>query len=282
MYQEISTTQITRDGNPIYIHSWSNNVPERVLVCIQGLGGHGGYYDVLAEALCHQGTAVVAPDLRGHGESHGTRGDVSNFEVYLRDVDCAIIWAKARWPDLPIFLLGESMGSSIAIGSITTIDQDQTKAKITGLILVSPVLRAIVQPSLREVWRGTQALLTPTRPLIAVTGHEDQGCREPSFNERLRADPLFIRHVSMRFLFTITNWLKQMQKRARQVTLPLLVMQGERDYIAHPAGSRQFLSNVGSQDVENKIFSDAYHCLFHDPVTPSVLHTLSTWLSKHS
>ncbi len=282
MSKEIGTTQITQDGNTIYIHSWNSGTPERVLICIQGLGGHGGYYDVLADALCHQGTVVVAPDLRGHGHSHGKRGDIANFELYLQDINCTIKWAKQCWPDLPIFLLGESMGSSISIGYLTSTYQGQPAEKISGLVLVSPVLQPIVQPSLSEIWRATRALFTPTRPLIAVTGHEDQGCREAAFNDRLRADALFIRHVSIRFLFTITNWLKQMQKRASQITLPLLMLQGENDYVAHPAGSKLFLHNVGSRDVESKIFKDAYHCLLHDPVTPTLLQMLSTWLDAHS
>jgi alpha-beta hydrolase superfamily lysophospholipase len=278
MSEENSTTQITNDGTTIHIHTWSNSTPERVLVCIQGLGGHGGYYDVLAEALVPENTIVIAPDLRGHGHSHGKRGDIASFEPYLQDVDSAIMWARQNWPTLPLFLLGESMGSSIAIGYITMHPTRQ----ISGLALVSPVLRATVQPSLTEVARGTRALLTPTRPLIPVTGREELGCRENAFNDRLRADPLFIRQVSMRFLITITNWLKLMQKRAGQVTLPLLVLQGEHDYVAHPAGTREFLRNVASKDVENKLFHEAYHCLFHDPATSEVFLTLNRWLRTHS
>jgi alpha-beta hydrolase superfamily lysophospholipase len=280
MSKESFTTLTTSDATSIYVRSWMGEGAKHILLCIQGLGGHGGYYDVLGDALCAQGTIVVAPDLRGHGQSQGRRGDIGGFGAYLQDIDCVVAWIREQWVELPIFLLGESMGSSIAIGYLT--HPKPLEVEIAGLALVSPLLRPIVHPSIQEVRRGVRAFFTPTRPLMAVTGREDLGCREQAFNDRLRSDPLFIRYVSIRFLLSVSNWLKQMQKRAKNITLPLLVLRGERDYVAHPAGTEQFLKEVGSLDVESRTFQGAYHCLFHDPVTPEILQMLQHWLDIHT
>src|SRR5207248_2483063 len=105
----------------------------------QGLGGHGGYYKALASHLAAEGTVVIAPDLRGHGRSEGTRGDIDRFDRYLEDVDTAVTWARTCWPNKPVILLGESMGASIAIQYIATIEIPLSGRKSVGLPNLKPV-----------------------------------------------------------------------------------------------------------------------------------------------
>src|SRR6266516_7016630 len=96
--KEIETMLSSQDGISIFVCAWIPDNPQRVLVCVQGLGGHGGYYQELAYQLAFENTIVVAPDLRGYGLSEGMRGDVNGFNHYLADVDSAVTWASATWP----------------------------------------------------------------------------------------------------------------------------------------------------------------------------------------
>lgn len=257
--------------------------PQRVLVCIQGLGGHGGYYEELAHQLALDGTILVAPDLRGHGHSEGKRGDIDYFDRYLGDVDAAINWARTSWPDKPIFVLGESMGASIAIQYIASFEYHITSIPIAGLVLVSPVLSPAIRPTVTEVIRYISSLfLAPSRPTIAVTGREELGCRDPVFNERLRADPLFVRHVSARFMTRLTFWLWQSKHKAYQINLPLLVLLGGRDYVARRTGTSTFLRHVPAREQRIVTFPRAYHSLLHDPDTPAIVKVLASWLAAHS
>ena len=86
LLEVIETTITTNDEVNIFIHAWVPGNAQRILLCIQGLGGHGGYYEELACQLALEGTIVVAPDLRGHGRSEGVRGDSDGFDRYLADV----------------------------------------------------------------------------------------------------------------------------------------------------------------------------------------------------
>jgi len=65
--KEIETMLSSKDGVSIFVRAWIPDNPQRVLVCVQGLGGHSGYYRELACQVALNGTIVVAPDLRGHG-----------------------------------------------------------------------------------------------------------------------------------------------------------------------------------------------------------------------
>src|SRR6266516_8163852 len=206
--KEKETMLSSEDGISIFVRAWIPDKPQRVLVCVQGLGGHGGYYRELACQVALNGTIVVAPDLRGHGHSAGVRGDIDRFDRFVMDVDSAVTWASATWPDTPIFVLGESMGASIAIQYIVSEKYCANQIPIAGLVFVSPVLSSAIRPTFHELILFPPSLLiAPKTPSIAVTGREELGCRDSAFNALLRADPLFVRLVSVRFLTRLTVWL---------------------------------------------------------------------------
>ena len=280
--EEIEATLSSNDGIKIFVRAWIPDNPQRVLVCVQGLGGHGGYYKELAYQLAFEDTIVVAPDLRGHGLSEGVRGDINGFDRYLADVDSTVTWAKASWPDTPIFVLGESMGASIAIQYVASGLYCANQIPLAGLVFVSPVLSSAVHPTFHEVMRFVRSLLiAPKKTSIAVTGREELGCRDPAFNALLRADPRFVRLVSVRFLTRLTVWLWQSKHKARQINLPLLVLLGGRDYVARRSGTSAFLRRVPAREQRIVTFPQAYHCLLRDPDTPAVVRVMTAWLAAH-
>jgi acylglycerol lipase len=275
----IETLLITKDGISIFVHAWIPDNPQRILICVQGLGGHGGYYKELAHLMALKGTIIVAPDLRGHGHSEGVRGDIDRFGCYVMDVDVAVSWAITIWPDTPIFVLGESMGATIAIQYIARGLYRTHQIPIVGLVFVSPVLSSAVRPTFGEVVHFMRSLLTaPTHPSVAVTGREELGCRDPAFNALLRADPLFVRLVSARFIIRLTLWLWQSKRKAAKINLPLLVLLGGRDYIARRSGTQAFLRRVAAREQRIVTFPQAYHCLLRDPDTPDVVGVVNAWL----
>ncbi|HVY47676.1 MAG TPA: alpha/beta fold hydrolase, partial [Minicystis sp.] len=71
----------------------------------------------LASALASRGLAVVNADLRGHGES-GPRADEGATYAYddfvTRDVTALVAAARARFPGLPVAVVGHSLGGHAA------------------------------------------------------------------------------------------------------------------------------------------------------------------------
>jgi alpha-beta hydrolase superfamily lysophospholipase len=297
---------MTRDGVSIFVRAWLPEQPQHILVCVQGLGGHGGYYEGLAGQLAPRGTITVAPDLRGHGRSCGPRGDIDRFDRYLQDIDAAVTWASACWPSIPLFVLGESMGASLAIQYVVSAAKPapivtkhhrstsgfRTRSQpqrhiippaLAGLVLVSPVLSPAIRPTIHEIMQYISSLLVhPSHPSLAVTGREEPGCRDAEFNAYLRADPLFVRLVSVRFLTQLTLWLWRTRKKAHLLDLPLLVLQGGQDKVANANGTTAFLRHVPSREKRIITFPQAYHSLLHDPDTPLVVKALSSWLAISS
>ena len=98
------------EANGISVHylDWGEGSPKHV-VLLHGLGGQGHSWDQFAQEM-RESLRVVAPDLRGHGES-GHAADGYTLDKFSADVK-----ALTRHLNLPSFdLVGHSLGALIAI-----------------------------------------------------------------------------------------------------------------------------------------------------------------------
>mgnify|MGYP003283775041 CR=1 FL=1 len=108
------------DGVRLALYHWPAEPARGVLVLVHGMAEHGDRYDRFAQAAVGRGLAVVALDLRGHGRTAavndqplgylGPQGWPGVVTDILRTAD----WAQARYPGLPLYLFGHSMGSVFA------------------------------------------------------------------------------------------------------------------------------------------------------------------------
>ena len=80
------------------------------IVIVHGLCEHQGRYDYFAEKLHQAGISTYRFDHRGHGRSEGERTYYSDFNEILDDTNVFVDLAIKENPDIPVFLLGHSMG----------------------------------------------------------------------------------------------------------------------------------------------------------------------------
>ena len=100
----------------IAAQSWRDpdRSPTYVALLAHGYGEHIGRYDHVAAALVDHGAVVYGLDHIGHGKSGGDRVIVEDFEDVVDDLDALAARARSDWPDLPMVLIGHSMGGMIA------------------------------------------------------------------------------------------------------------------------------------------------------------------------
>ena len=89
--------------------------PRAAVVFMHGLGEHrrARPYPPFYEALAAAGYAVLAFDLRGHGESQGPRLYARNLAVLTQDLSHAIALAADEANGRPVFVMGGSLGGAI-------------------------------------------------------------------------------------------------------------------------------------------------------------------------
>jgi pimeloyl-ACP methyl ester carboxylesterase len=93
------------------LHFWDwgdNGKPNLILV--HGSRDHARSWDRIAAAFCND-FRVVAPDLRGHGDSNWAPGAMYSIPEYVLDIS-ALIDIVGRWP---VYLIGHSLGGAIVL-----------------------------------------------------------------------------------------------------------------------------------------------------------------------
>lgn len=78
--------------------------------------------------LPENGIDVFLLDYRGFGHSKGS----PFIPAVFQDVEASLLWLRQRFPERPIYILGQSIGSAIATTSMALFEKDYA---INGLIL---------------------------------------------------------------------------------------------------------------------------------------------------
>ncbi|MEQ8480164.1 MAG: alpha/beta fold hydrolase [Hoeflea sp.] len=107
-----------------------------LLVFIHGSGWHGAAYDGLARRLAATGKlTVLLPDLRGHGPTPRTRGDIAYIGQFEDDI--ADLVALQRKAGQKLLIGGHSSGGGLAV----RYAGGDHGAGLDGAVLVAPFLK---------------------------------------------------------------------------------------------------------------------------------------------
>jgi pimeloyl-ACP methyl ester carboxylesterase len=138
-------TWVRAGGRALHCLVWGA-ASDPTAVLLHGNGGHAHWWDALVPALV-PGWRLVAPDLRGHGESDWAEPPAYRIEDFGGDLT-AILDALAPGP---VALVGHSMGGRVAVWYAT-----EHPARVRGLAVLDSRM-AVVQPELAAVWRARTA-----------------------------------------------------------------------------------------------------------------------------
>lgn len=109
-----------------------------VLIFYHGGGAHSGAgYQHIGNGLSNRfNIAVYTPDIRGHGNSGGEKGDTSSPEQVFDDIGFFIRYIRIKHPKKALFLGGHSSGA----GLVLNYTNFKTREKVQGYIFLSPHL----------------------------------------------------------------------------------------------------------------------------------------------
>ncbi len=123
------------DGFDSFVRELENENPKAVVQLVHGMSEHGGNYMDFAKYLNDKGYAVVIHDHRGHGKSLSERypnGHMQRASELVNDTSMVTKYIKTKYKDVPIYMLGHSMGSMTARVFLQENDDLISKLILTG------------------------------------------------------------------------------------------------------------------------------------------------------
>lgn len=262
------------DGDNLAVQDWHlppEVKPRAILLVVHGLGEHAGRYDPLARRLNAWGFAVRSYDQYGHGESGGVRGGLSHPRRLLDDLADLIESTRHRSPDVPLVLLGHSLGGLVAASFVA-----QRMLPIDGLVLSSPLLQLRLNP--------VQKLLTSLMPRLAPNLTVGNGL-DPDFLSHdlavvaaYRGDPLVHDRVSGRLAAFMASESESVRAQASGWSVPTLLLYAGNDRLVDPEGSRSFAAHAPRDVVTARRFDALFHEIFNECDSEPVFEALRQWL----
>ena len=258
----------------IYYQSWLPQGDIKAVVLLaHGLSEHSGRYATLVEYLTTLGYAVYSWDHPGHGRSSGKRKHIDQFSDFTDVMSRYFQHVKQQQPELPIYLIGHSMGGLISASYLLEHQSD-----FAGVVFSSPAFEVVGGLSSFTLMGGR--VLSALLPNLGFESLKDEFvCRDPNVRELKLQDPLFNHgKTSIRLLVEMADEMLRVKEEAHTLAVPMLLMQGTDDRIEDPAGTSRLHELASSEDKTLETYEDFYHELFNDPEKERVFADLSGWL----
>lgn len=261
----------------LYYQGWlPSNKPRAILLVAHGLAEHSGCYLNLVNHFVPQGYAIYSFDHQGHGKSPGLPGYIERFSYYINDLQTFGDMVRKKHKDSKFFLLGHSMGGTIAI-TYAIEHQDG----LDGLLVSGATLQvgASISPVMILAAKMLSRLL-PKAGLYVIDAtaiSRDQDAVAAYVN-----DPLVYRgKIRARLGTEFIKAIQQLPPQMAQINLPILIMQGTADRLSEPKGSQILYQRVSSRDKTLKLYDGFYHEIFNEPGRQQVFADIEAWLDAH-
>jgi alpha-beta hydrolase superfamily lysophospholipase len=246
------------------------------IVLTHGHGEHSGRYGHVGQALCAEGYAVYAYDLRGHGKSSGPRGHAPSYESLLDDLQFVYDWVKKENPGQEIFLYGHSLGGQITLNFVL-----RRKPDPAGVIVSAPWLRLTYMPPAWKV-RLAQTLANLWPAFTQNTGL-DKAVPMSHDQALLSSFPdLNLTHarISARLGFAALSAGEEALACAAEFNSPILLLHGDEDNAMSPAGSQLFYERAATPDKTYRHYPEMYHEIHNETGRAQVLRDILNWLDQ--
>ena len=277
--------------------------PRGVVQLVHGISEHIGRYDSFARFLAEHGFAVVGHDHLGHGGSIRTKADYGYFaepdgnRAVLDDLHAMTLRTKERYPGVPYFLLGHSMGSFYARQYLCEYGQELSGAIIMGTGHQPKALVQFARSTCRALaavhgWQYRSKLVANLSFMGYNKGLEGRTTHDWLNRDAAEVDK-YLADERCTFTFTLNAYYSMFSGILRlhdpaflarmPKDLPLLFLAGTAD----PVGDRgkgvlraiQSLKAAGVQNIRCKLYPGARHELLVETNRQEVFADIAAWLN---
>lgn len=275
------------------------------LLIIHGMQEHSGRYAEIAGYFADQGFVVLTYDHLGHGKSVKDKKDIGFFQLdqpdekLVSDADAMGDYLIQKYPDVPHFVLGHSMGSFVTRCLLQRAGGKFKGAIITGtggplagiglingylslankiaphyLTYLNTLFTTVNNKSFKKDKDFSDTSWLSLNPANRKAFTEDELCGIPFTNNA------FYTLFSIYKKATARNWAVSIPK-----SFPILFVSGQNDPIGDFSKgvikTVDYLKKDGFKDINVKIYPKMRHEILNEEIREEVFNDIFQWILKH-
>ena len=295
----------SHDGVTITYFSWlPEEKPVAVLQISHGMAEFAERYDDFATYLNKDRIAVYANDHRGHGKTAGKEenlgyfADKNGWMKVVEDMRQLTEIIRKKQPELPVFLMGHSMGSFLARTYITKYDDIQgvilsgtannSKMIVTAGRAMAGINRIFSSPKKASTFFDNMSFGAFNKP-FEKEGPMSWLSRDKEMVKKYVDDPYCGFVCSLKFfqdLFSGLSYIgKSKNNRNVRFSLPIYIVAGSNDPVGEkgkgPTAVAKMYRDLHLEEVELTLYENARHEILNETNRKDVYKDLKDWINDH-
>lgn len=199
---------------------------------------------------------IVTPILAGHREEDSLKE--SSWKDWIASAEVELQKMVVQCEE--IYVIGFSMGALIA-------SYLASRYPITKLVLLSPAVYTI----------NPQLLIRDISDMVRDF-FQDQNAVSNSIGRYKHK----IKNTPLKAVYNFRRLVKELRPSIPQITVPVLIIQGEKDNLVQPRGAQYIYDNVQSQEKEILFLKESKHMVCHDCERDQILTKVDLFLKAQS
>jgi len=278
----------TSDGLKLSVRSWLPESSDGIVLKAVVLAAHGfndyssAFGDVpdargVGPYLAERGIALYAYDQRGFGSSPHF-GLWAGADILAKDYSDFARVLKDRYPEMPLYALGESMGGAVVMKALSSAQPPPVEAAI----LAAPAVWArstMPVPYRMALWVGARVVpgLKPTgRSLGRMASDNIEMLRS------LSRDPLFIKKTRIDSVYGLTNLMDEALVAPPRINVPVLYLYGKNDEIIPKRPTIEAIEKFEAADkpMHAAFYEGSWHMIMRDKQSEPVLADIVAFIEN--
>lgn len=301
----VNNTFQSKDGVNLVTYFWECEQPKGVVYIVHGMSEHAARYNEFALYLNQQGYLVFSSDIRGHGKTAGSLDKVGMFAMqdgWNKVVNDVITFSKQldhKYGNLPLYLLGHSMGSfiarSVAILSPPEIDGYIFSATAGHPGLIGKVGVKLSNLNLKMMGKKNRSKMMTqlafgdfNKKYEDKRTEKDWLSKDAEIVDAYIADPYCMQTFTSQFYNDLLSGVLAINEtyhiRKMETNKPILMFAGDMDpvgdYGKGPKEVYDKFKKAGIDDVTLKMFESGRHEMLNETNREEVFEMIVEWLDS--
>jgi alpha-beta hydrolase superfamily lysophospholipase len=267
---------VTRDGLHLPLRHWDADHPRAIIVALHGMSDYSEAFDLPGPWWAQHGITTLAYDQRGFGAAPNP-GVWAGADAMRSDLHDFVDAARAKYPGVPVYALGESMGGAVVLSSLATPNPPH----VDGAILIAPAVWSRDDMPFYYGWAAW--FMAHVFPAMHVSGNglHIVPCDNIEVLRKLSRDPLYQHSARSDQVYGLINLMDQARKAPVHLNNPppILLLYGKNDQVIPAKPTQAVIKELGAHaDVHRD--DNGYHMLLRDLDGQTQWQEVSDWIGK--